>query len=178
MDRAGASAFRLYDSRMMRSRGFTWIELMIILAIVAILGAMAAPGLHDTALKKQVKDGMALAEVARKGVQATWTKDGDLPKDNEAAGVPPRDKIVGTLIKDVKVDHGAVTLTFGNSASGSLIGKRLTLRPAVVKDQPTVPIAWLCHTADVPGGMDVRGRDETDIPPKWLPLECRGSPKK
>jgi type IV pilus assembly protein PilA len=178
MDRAGRAAFRLYHSRMVRSRGFTWIELMIILAVIAILGAMAIPGLHDTTLKKQVKEGMALADVAKKGVQASWTASGDLPKDNEAAGVPPSEKIVGTLVKDVKVDHGAVTLTYGNNASGSLNGMRLTLRPAVVKDQPMVPIAWLCHSADLPGGMDVRGKNETDIPDKWLPLECRGTPKK
>ncbi len=89
---------------MVRNRGFTWIELVIILAVIAILGAMAIPGMHDTTLKKQVKGGMALGDVA--------------------------------------------------------------------------PIAWLCHSADVPGGMDARGHDETDIPAKWLPLECRGAPTK
>ncbi len=163
---------------MARSTGFTWIELLIILTVVAILGAMAIPGLHDTTLKKQVKDGMALADVAKKGVQAAWSLAGDMPKDNEAAAVPPHDKIVGAMVKDVNVDQGTVTLTFGNSASNALHGMRLTLRPAVVKDQPAVPIAWLCHTADVPGGMDARGKDQTDVPEKWLPLECRGAPKK
>lgn len=163
---------------MVRAGGFTWIELLIILAVVAILGAMAIPGLHDTTLKKQVKEGMALGDVAKKGIQESWTATGDLPKDNEAAGVPPRDKIIGTLVKDVKVEKGAITLTYGNNASSTLHGLKLTLRPAVVKDQPPVPIAWLCHTADVPGGMDARGHDETDIPAKWLPLECRGAPRK
>ena len=163
---------------MTASRGFTWIELMIILTVVAILGAMAIPGLHDTTLKKQVKDGMALGDVAKKGVQAAWSTAGDLPKDNEAAGVPAPEKIVGALVKTVHVDQGAVTLTFGNNANKSLDGLKLTLRPAVVKDTPSVPIAWLCNTADVPGGMDVKGRNQTSIPDKWLPLECRGTPKK
>ncbi|HUP96340.1 MAG TPA: pilin [Usitatibacter sp.] len=163
---------------MAREGGFTWIELMIILAVIAILGAIAVPGLHDTTLKKQVKEGMALADVAKKGVQASWSAGSELPKDNEAAGVPPRDKIVGALVKDVAIDQGAITLIYGNNASNSLHGMRLTLRPAVVKDQPAVPIAWLCHAADVPGGMEAKGKDETSIPEKWLPLECRGTPKK
>ena len=178
MDHGGGPPFTRYHSAMLRSRGFTWIELIIILAVIAILGAMAVPGLHDTTLKKQVKEGMALGDVAKKGVQAAWAVAGDLPKDNEAAAVPPSEKIVGALVKGVKVDHGAVTLTFGNNANKSLHDKRLTLRPAVVKDQAAVPIAWLCNTADVPGGMEVKGKNETDIPDKWLPLECRGTPKK
>ena len=71
--------------------------------------------------------------------------------------------------------EGAVTLTFGNNAASALQGKRVTVRPAVVADQPVVPIAWLCHAVPVPKGMEVRGKDETDIPPAFLPVECRGA---
>jgi len=47
-------------------------------------------------------------------------------------------------------------------------------RVEILVDQPLVPIAWICHDLPVPGGMEIRGRDETDIPPSQLPLECRG----
>lgn len=159
---------------MQRNAGFTWIELVMILAVVGVLAAMAIPGIQDTALKKQVKEGMALADIAKKGVQLAWTGSGEMPGDNAAAGIPPHDKIVGTMVKEVKVEGGAITITYGNNASKALLDKHVTLRPAVVADQPVVPIAWLCHNVAVPDKMEVRGQDRTDIPPRWLPLECRG----
>lgn len=156
-------------------RGFTWIELLLVLAVFAILAAMAIPGFRDAALRKQVVEGLALAAIAKQGVQAAWSAKGEMPADNAAAALPPRDKIVGTLVKDVNVAEGAITLTFGNNAASALQGKRVTVRPAVVADQPVVPIAWLCHALPVPKGMEVRGKDETDIPPAFLPVECRGT---
>lgn len=161
----------------MRNAGFTWIELVLVLGIVAIIGAMAIPGMQDTVLKKQVKEGMDLADVAKKGVGAFWAASGDMPKDNAEAGVPAKDKIVGSMVKQVEVDKGAIHITYGNNASKALLGMRVTLRPAVVKDEPKVPIAWLCHNVPVPEKMEVKGHDRTDIPPKWLPVECRGGKK-
>ncbi len=160
------------------SAGFTWIELLLVLAVFAILAALAFPSMRDTALKKQVKEGLVLADLAKQGVQAAWTAKAEMPADNAAAAIPPRDKIVGNLVKDVNVDGGAITLTYGNNAGKALDGKRVTLRPAIVADQPLVPIAWICHDVPVPNGMEIRGRDETDIPSSQLPLECRGSSPK
>jgi type IV pilus assembly protein PilA len=161
-----------------QASGFTWIELMGVVIVIAILALMAVPSLQDTALKRQVKEGMALAEVAKKGVQAFWGLSADMPANNAAAGVPPSDKIVGTLVKDVSIDGGAITLTYGNNASKALEGKRLTLRPAVIPDQLVVPIAWICNNVAVPKGMEVRGRNDTDIQASWLPVECRGAEPK
>jgi type IV pilus assembly protein PilA len=162
----------------MRNAGFTWIELVLVLGVVAIIGAMAIPGMQDTALKKQVREGLDLADVAKKGVQSVWSASGELPKNNDEAGIPAQDKIVGSMVKEVQVDHGAIHVTYGNNASKALTGLKVTLRPAVVKDEPKVPIAWLCHTVPVPAKMEVKGQDRTDIPPKWLPVECRSAAKK
>src|SRR5262249_31258862 len=101
---------------------------------------------------------------------------GEMPADNKAAGLPDADKIVGTMVSAVKVNNGAVTLTFGNNASKVLADRKITLRPAVVADQPVVPIAWLCHEANVPKGMELRGGpDETSLSNDMLPVECRGT---
>jgi len=134
---------------------------------------MAVPALQDNALKRQVKEGLAIADLAKKGVQGIYSAAGDLPLNNKAAGIPDRDKIVASFVKDVNVDAGAITLTFGNNASKAIEDKKLTIRPAVVPGEPLVPIAWLCHSTAVPKNMEVRGKDETDIPFKWLPIECR-----
>jgi type IV pilus assembly protein PilA len=147
----------------------------IVLAVIGILALMAIPALQDNALKRQVKEGLALADVAKKGVQAAYSAAGDMPPDNKAAGIPDHDKIVAAFVKDVSVTAGAVTLTFGNNASKALDNMKVTLRPAVVPGEPLVPIAWLCHSSAVPTKMEVRGKDETDIPWKWLPVECRSA---
>ena len=164
--------------RQRRCGGFTWIELVLILAVVGILAAMAFPAMQDAALKKQVRAALELSAVARGGVQAAWTALGEMPADNKAAALPEAEKIVGSFVSGVNVEDGAVTLTLGNQASRQLHGKRLTVRPAVVADQKVVPIAWLCHAFPVPNGMEVRGTDQTDVPPQWLPVECRGGAAK
>jgi type IV pilus assembly protein PilA len=156
------------------SAGFTWIELVLVLAVFAILAALAIPSLRDTTIRKQVKEGFALADLAKQGVQAAYSLAGEMPADNAAAGIPPRDKIVGNLVKDVEVKAGAVTVTYGNNAAKLLEGKKVTLRPAIVPDQPRVPIAWICHNVAIPQGMEVKGLDETNLEPEFLPVECRG----
>ena len=157
------------------ARGFSWIELLLVLAALGILAAITIPAMQDSVLKRQVKEGLALASVAKPGVQVAYTMTGAMPADNKAAGIPDHDKIVSSFVKDVNVSGGAITLTFGNNASKAIEGMKVTLRPAVVPDQPVVPIAWLCHVTPVPGGMEVRGKDETSVPDKWLPIECRGA---
>ncbi len=158
--------------------GFTWIELLFVVAVIGLLALMAVPGLQENALKRQVKEGMELADVAKNGVQAAWTTTGDMPNNNAAAGIPPRHKIVGNMVKDVVVNDGAITLTFGNNASKALEGGKLTLRPAVVPGEPVVPIAWVCNNVPVPHGMEARGANETTIEARYLPVQCRGGQPK
>jgi type IV pilus assembly protein PilA len=165
------------DRRPCRVRGFTWIEMLAVITVLAILSLMAIPAMQESVLKRQVKDGLALADVAKGGVQLAYTASGKMPADNKAAGIPDHDKIVGTLVKDVIVDNGAITLTFGNNANKALEDKKLTLRPAVVPGEALVPIAWLCHQTATPPKMEVQGNDVTDIPLKWLPIECRTAPQ-
>jgi type IV pilus assembly protein PilA len=158
-----------------RQSGFTWIEMLAVIAVVGILALMAVPSLEESAKRKQVKDALALADVAKTGVQVAYTLTGDMPADNKAAGVPDADKIVGTLVKAVTVEQGAVTITLGNNAHRSLVDKHVTLLPAIVPGEPRVPIAWLCHSSNVPQNMQVRGADKTDLPAAWLPIECRSA---
>lgn len=163
---------------MEREAGFTWIELLAVITVIAVLALMAVPSMSEATMRRQVKDALSLADVAKAGVQAAYVLGGRLPADNEAAGVPPPEKLVGNYVKQVKVEQGAITLELGNNAHKGLHGKHVTLRPAIVPDEVRTPIAWLCHSIDVPKGMQVKGRDETDLPPEWLPVECRGATPK
>lgn len=159
------------------SRGFTWIELVMVIAVLAALAMMAIPGLQETQLKKQVKEALSTADVVKKGVQIAYASAGEMPANNKAAGVPDPEKIVGSLVREIRVEGGAITITFGNNASKLLDGKKVTIRPAIVPKEPMVPVAWLCHTLPVPKNMEAQGNDQTDVPEKYLPLECRDTTK-
>jgi type IV pilus assembly protein PilA len=161
-----------------RHAGFSLLELMIVVVIIGILIAMTIPGIREASMRRQVKDGMPLADVAQKGVAAYYAATGTMPENNEKAGVPPADKIIGSVNTAVTVKDGAVTLTYGNNAGKSIEGKLVTLRPAIVPGYPTVPISWICHDVAVPPKMEVRGENATNIPKEWLPVECRGIEKK
>lgn len=149
------------------------IEMVMVMAVIAILAMMMVPSMFDRTIRLQVQDGMSLANVAKNAVAGYYALKTEVPATNEEAGVPPKDKIIGNYVSGVEIVDGAVTITFGNSVNSSIKDKRLTLRPAVVKDAPTVPVAWLCNNAAVPKGMTAMGTNQTDIPGKWLPLECR-----
>lgn len=153
--------------------GFTLIEMLVVLAIIAILALMSVPLYSDKFIRDQVVEGMRLTEIAKAPVAASWAALGKLPDDNEAAGLPVPDKVVSNYVKSVTVEAGAIHVVFGNQANGALRGKTLSLRPAVVEDARIVPVAWVCGFAATPDRMTAFGANRTDLPKNWLPVNCR-----
>lgn len=153
--------------------GFTLIELMIVIAILGILATMAVPSYMDRVIQAQVSEALGLAGVAQKAVGEYYARTRRMPKDNQQAGLPAAEKIVGNYTSRVQVEEGVITVTLGNRVNRFVIGKTLSLRPAVVSDAPVVPIAWVCGNAGVPDGMTAQGANTTTLPANHLPLECR-----
>ena len=157
----------------MRHTGFTLVEMMMVLAVIAILALMAVPSFQDQIVRDQITTALPLADVAKKPVAESWTAVQALPANNAAAGLPTDDRIVSNHVSSVLVHNGALHVTFGNRANGVINGKVLTLRPAVVKDAPVVPVAWVCGYAEAPAKMTLIGENRTNIPPRFLPYACR-----
>jgi type IV pilus assembly protein PilA len=150
------------------------IEVLVVIGIVAILSLLAIPGLQERLVREQVTSALPLADIAKPPIAAAWATTQTFPANNTAAGLPSPEKIVSNYISSVVVAGGALHMTFGNSASGALRGMVLSIRPAVVMDAPIVPVSWLCGNAATPNQMTVIGENRTNLPEKFLPVNCRG----
>ncbi|HGJ8730249.1 TPA: pilin, partial [Neisseria gonorrhoeae] len=109
-------------------KGFTLIELMIVIAIVGILAAVALPAYQDYTARAQVSEAILLAEGQKSAVTEYYLNHGEWPKDNTSAGVANPTEIKGKYVKSVTVAKGVVTAEMASTGVNKEIqGKRLSL---------------------------------------------------
>ncbi|EMS6339264.1 pilin, partial [Neisseria gonorrhoeae] len=110
-------------------KGFTLIELMIVIAIVGILAAVALPAYQDYTARAQVSEAILLAEGQKSAVTEYYPNHGKWPEDNGDAGVAsPADKIKGKYVQKVEVAKGVVTAEMASSnVNKEIKGKKLSL---------------------------------------------------
>jgi type IV pilus assembly protein PilA len=156
-----------------RARGFTLIELMIVVAIIGILASIAIPAYQDYTIRAQVVEALALIDEVKPSVRDYYRERGVWPEDNENAGVPAPEHLLGQYVAGIVVTDGAMHVRFGNKAHANLSGTTLTIRPLYVTANPSSPIAWNCGFSEPPQGMSPQGADRTDVPSRFLPSVCR-----
>ncbi|HGL9309464.1 TPA: pilin, partial [Neisseria gonorrhoeae] len=109
-------------------KGFTLIELMIVIAIVGILAAVALPAYQDYTARAQVSEAILLAEGQKSAVTEYYLNNGEWPKDNASAGVASASDIKGKYVQKVEVNNGVVTAQMNPSGVNKEIkDKRLSL---------------------------------------------------
>lgn len=143
---------------MKNSRGFTLIELMIVVAIIAILAALAIPAYRDYLIRTQVSEGASLAGPGKIAVDEYYWHYGVVPADNTVAGMALATDIKGTYVTQVDIAGGTISATFGNKANSAIAGTVLVYQP-VWTDGAT---QWQCTAAN-----------GTTVDPKYLPSICR-----
>ncbi|HGG9943763.1 TPA: pilin [Neisseria meningitidis] len=110
-------------------KGFTLIELMIVIAIVGILAAVALPAYQDYTARAQVSEAILLAEGQKSAVTEYYLNHGIWPGDNSSAGVAstPSD-IKGKYVQSVTVANGVITATMlSTGVNKEIQGKKLSL---------------------------------------------------
>ncbi|EPI6373243.1 pilin, partial [Neisseria gonorrhoeae] len=109
-------------------KGFTLIELMIVIAIVGILAAVALPAYQDYTARAQVSEAILLAEGQKSAVTEYYLNNGEWPENNGAAGVASSGEIKGKYVQSVTVANGVVTAEMkSDGVNKEIQGKKLSL---------------------------------------------------
>lgn len=157
----------------MTQKGFTLIELMIVIAIISIFATMALPNFQDRIIQTQIRESFQITESLKASVEAYYRLHKKFPLDNKTAAIPLPEHLIGNYVKRVTLKEGALHILLGNRINAQIKGQTLSIRPVVVSENPSSPIAWICGDAEAVDGMQSIGENETSIIPQYLPIQCR-----
>lgn len=134
-------------------KGFTLIELMIVVAIIGILAAIAIPAYQDYTIRSQVTEGLTLAAAAKAAVAESFAQTGNAPADRTEAGMSANAvDTSGKYVESVEVVDGRIDITYGFEVNSKVDGLVLSLTPYQTEDDS---VTWRCGSADVPAGTGV-----------------------
>ncbi|HEZ1668997.1 TPA: pilin [Neisseria meningitidis] len=155
-------------------KGFTLIELMIVIAIVGILAAVALPAYQDYTARAQVSEAILLAEGQKSAVTEYYLNHGIWPGDNSSAGVASSSTIKGKYVEKVEVAKGVITATMlSSNVNNEIKGKKLSLWAK----RQAGSVKWFCgqpvtrDNANADAVNKATGNNEIDT--KHLPSTCR-----
>ncbi|MDN3639533.1 type II secretion system protein [Simiduia curdlanivorans] len=154
-------------------RGFTLIEMMIVLSIIAILVTLAMPNSKGRMTRVQIEESLTLVEDYQLQVISYYKVMGEFPADNNTLGMPDPEKIIGNYLSAVTLEQGALHLELGNKIGEGQTGKVVSLTPVFVPGSPQSPVSWVCGSAAIPNGMQAAGANLTNLELAYLPTKCR-----
>jgi len=171
-------------------KGFTLIELMIVVAIIGILAAIALPAYQDYTVRSKVTEGLTLAGAAKTVVSEAWQTDGSLSNVTVAlagaGGCAPGITYCFNASKNVSnitiaagaAGNGEITITYDVSTTGipQLTGANtIVLVPTVSGAQLAAGTAgsidWHCKSAGSTYGVGTTG----SVQGRYAPAQCRGA---
>ena len=137
-------------------KGFTLIELMIVVAIIAILAAIAISQYQDYVIRSQVSEGSALADGAKTAVAEFFQNKGYFPAANSSAGLATNSSIKGQYVNSLDVATGTAGI-ISASYSGTKANAKLKAAAGSLANglqfSPVTnagSIEWHCKSAALP----------------------------
>ena len=155
-------------------KGFTLIELMIVVAIIGILAAIAIPAYQDYTVRAQVTEGLNLAAAGKTAVAESFASNQVWPATNAAAGLDPiPTHISGKYVVSVTVlAGGQLVILYGNQAA-VIAGLNMTLTPWTSLNND---VSWQCGDHAMPGGLAIAvgsAAGSATLLAKHRPANCR-----
>lgn len=139
---------------MRSAHGFTLIELMIVIAVIALISAIALPAYQDYTARAQVAEAFGLATGAKLAIATYYGDTGRFPANNVEAGMASAASINGNYVESVSVNNaGEIVVLFSSAASAKIRSQSLVLTAG----NNAGSLRWRC------GGMEA----------KYLPSTCR-----